>query len=69
MKIDHKIRNGKLQYDINKEAPLSSFLTGEEILPSDQSGIIEEAKFTCSPMEKAFGKETKTAEEQEKKRN
>ena len=45
MTIDDKIRDGKLQYDINKEAlkisALSSgkidkykYLTGEEILPS-----------------------------------
>ena len=47
MKFDDKIRHGKLQYDINREAAkisaLSSrkidryeYLTGEEILPSDQ---------------------------------
>ena len=52
MTIDDKIRDGKLQYDINREAAkisaLSSgkfdkyeYLTGEEILASDQSRIIE----------------------------
>ena len=51
MKIDDKIRDGKLQYDINREAAkisaLSSgkiykyeYLTGEEILPSNQRQII-----------------------------
>ena len=55
MAIDDKIRDEKLQYEINREAAkisvLSSciidkrqFLTGEEILPSDQSRIIEEGK-------------------------
>ena len=50
MTIDNKIKDEKLQYDINREAgkksALSSskigkyeFLTGEEILPSDQSRI------------------------------
>ena len=32
------------------------YLTGEEILPSDQRRIIEQAKFTYSPLGKAFGK-------------
>ena len=48
MTIDHQIRDGKLQYDINREATkisaLSSgkidkyeYLAGEEILPSIQT--------------------------------
>ena len=56
MKIGDKIRDEKLQYDINRKAAkisaLSSgkidkyeFLTGEEIIPSDQRRVIEEAKF------------------------
>ena len=59
MTIDDKIKDEKLQYDINREAAkisaLSSgkinkyeHLTGEEILPSDQSRIIEQANFTYS---------------------
>ena len=35
------------------------FLTGEEILSSDQSRIIVQAKFTYSPSGKAFEKQTK----------
>ena len=61
------IRAERLLYDINREAPkisaLSSgkidkyrYLTGEEILPSDQSRLIEQAKFTYSPLGKAFEK-------------
>ena len=57
MIIDDKIKDEKLQYDINREATkiaiLSSgkidkhkFLTGEEILPSDQSRIIEPATYS-----------------------
>ena len=57
MKIDDKIRDEKLQYDINREAAkipaLSSekmdkyeYLTGEEIPPPDQRRVIEQAKFT-----------------------
>ena len=57
MTIDDQIKNEKLQYDINKEAEklsaLSSgkidnyeYLSGEEILPSNQKQITEQAKFT-----------------------
>ena len=41
------------------------FLAGEEILPSDQSRIIEQAKFSYSPLGKAFEKQIKTIEDQE----
>ena len=68
----------KLQYDINREAAkistLSSgktskyeYLTGEEILPSNQQQIIEQAKFTYSPLGKAFEKQIKRIEDQGKK--
>ena len=61
MTINDKIRDEKLQYDIFKEAAkipaLSSgrndkyeYLTGEEILPSDQSRVIEQAKFIYSSL-------------------
>ena len=41
------------------------YLTGEEILPSDQSRIIiEQLKFTYSPLGKAFEKQIKTIKEQ-----
>ena len=70
MKVDDKIIDEKLQYDINKEAAkipaLSSgkidkyeYLTGEEILPSDRSRKIEQAKFTFSPRNKSFEKQIK----------
>ena len=78
MTIDDQIRDEKLQYDINREAAkisaLSSnkigkyeYLTGEEILPTYQKQIIEQAKFTYSPLEKVFEKQIKTIEDQEKK--
>ena len=35
------------------------YLTCEEILPSNQQEIIEQAKSTYSPLGKAFGKQTK----------
>ena len=37
------------------------------MLPSNQQQIIEQAKFTYSPLEKAFDKQTKTIEDQGKK--
>ena len=80
MTIEDQIKDEKLQYDINREAAkisaLSSgkidkykYLTGEEILPSNQQQIIEKAKFTYSPLGKAFEKQTKTIENQGKKTN
>ena len=35
------------------------YLTGEEILTSNQKQIIEQAKFTYSPLEKVFKEQTK----------
>ena len=78
MKINDQIRYEKLQYDINRKAAkisaLSSgeihkyeYLTGEDILPSNQQQIIEQAKFTYSPLGKAFEKQIKTIEDQGKK--
>ena len=60
MIIDDKIRDEKLQRDINREAAKIStlpsgkidnyeYLTGEEIVPSNQRQIIEQAKFRYSP--------------------
>ena len=75
MTIDDKIREEKLQNNIDKKATkisaLSSgkidkyeYLTSQEILPSDQSRIIEQAQFTYSPLQKSFEKQIKTIEEQ-----
>ena len=43
------------------------YLTDEEILPSDQQKIIEQAKFTYSLLGKAFEKQIKTIEDQGQK--
>ena len=78
MANNEQIRDEKLQYKINREAAkisaLSSgkihkyeYLTGEDILPSNQQQIIEQAKFTYSPLGKAFEKQIKTIEDQGKK--
>ena len=78
MTINDQVKDEKLQYGINREAAkisaLSSnkigkyeYLTGEEILPSNQQQIIEQAKFTYSPLGKAFEKQIKTIEDQGQK--
>ena len=79
MTINDQIRDEKLQYDINRKtaeiSDLSSgkidkyeYLTGKEILLSNQQQIIEQAKFTYSPLGKAFEKQIKTIEDQGEKK-
>ena len=69
MIIDDKIRDKKMQYDINRKAAkisaLSSgkieqyeYLAGEEIQPSDQRRVIQQANFTYFPLGKAFQQQT-----------
>ena len=43
------------------------YLSGEDILPSNQQQIIEQTKFTYSPLGKAFEKQIKTTEDQGEK--
>ena len=43
------------------------YLTGEDILPSNQQQIIEQTKFTNYPLGKPFDKQIKTIEDQGKK--
>ena len=78
MTINDQIKDEKLQYNINREAAKISasslgklhkyeYLTGEDILPSNQQEIIEQTKFTYSPLGKGFDKQIKTIEDQRKK--
>ena len=71
MTINDQIRDGKLQYDINREAAKISawssgkihkyeYFTGEDILPSNQQQITEQAKFTYSPLRKFLWKTNKS---------
>ena len=64
MTIEDQVKYEKLQYDINIEAAkisaLSSgkldkyeYLTGEEILPSNQQQIIQQAKFNLFSFRKS----------------
>ena len=79
MATDYKIKDQKLQYDIEaaKIRELSyrkidkyEYLRGKEILLSHQRQMIEQARFTYSPLGKDFEKKNKikTTEEQAKKR-
>ena len=78
MTINDQIIDEKIQYDINREAAKISallsgkihkyeYLTGEDILTSNQQQIIEQAKFTYSYFGKAFEKQIKTIEDQGQK--
>ena len=78
MTINGQIRDQKLRYGISREAAKISasssgkvhkyeYLTGQDILPSNQQQIIQQAKFTHSPLGKAFEKQIKTIEDQAQK--
>ena len=71
MTIDDKIRDEKLQYDINREAAKKSallsgkidkyeYLTGDQIILSNQKKSDKKANFTYSPLGKALEKEIQT---------
>ena len=69
MSIEDKLRDEKLQYDINRTSKTSAlsprkideyeYLTGKEIPPSDQRRVIDRAKFTYSSLRKALEKQIK----------
>ena len=72
MTINDQIRDEKLQYDINRKtakiSALSSgniqkyeYLTGEDILPSNQQQILEQAKFSYSSLGKLLDSAKKSA--------
>ena len=79
MTIDDKIRDEKLQYKITKKAAklaaLSSkkidkyeYLAGDDILPSNQRQIMEQANFVYYSLGKTFEKHTKIIEMKKKKK-
>ena len=79
MAIEDQISEEKLQYGINRETAKTSallsrkidryeYVASEEILPSNQQQITDQAKCTYSPFGKAFEKQTKTIEDQAEKR-
>ena len=64
MTVEYKIKDEKLQYNIDREAAKISvlscgivkyeYLTGEETLPPDQRRVIQQVKFPHSPLGKAY---------------
>ena len=65
MTIDDKIRDGKLQYDTNREAAKKSalssrkiykyeYLAGEQIVPFNQRQLMEQANFCILSFSKSF---------------
>ena len=76
--FDDQIKDEELQYNINREAAKTSawssgeickyeYLTGEDILPSNQQQIIEQAKFTYPQSGKAFKQQIKTIKDRGEK--
>ena len=74
MKIEDIISDEKIQYDINREVAKISLLSSGKInkyeyyqyylislkvLPSNQTQMIEQAKYTYSILDRAFEKQTK----------
>ena len=60
----------QLKYQLYHQAKFikyHEYLTSEDILPSNQHQIIEQARFTNSPLGKAFEKQTKTIKDQGQK--
>ena len=69
MKNYHEILTEKQQIPALSSGKINKYeyLTGKEILSSDQSRIIEQATFTHSPLGKVFEKQIKTIEDQREK--
>ena len=77
MPIDDMVRDEKLECDINKEAAKMSallsgkidkceHLKGEDILPSNQRQVVEQATFEYSLFGNVFQKQAKTIHDQGK---
>ena len=65
MSIKDQIKDEKLQLSALSSGKIDKYeyLTGEEVLPSNQQQIIQQAKFAYSPLGKAFEKRIKTIED------
>ena len=71
--LDYRIRNEKVQYNLDRESAKiyasssgesdkQKYLKGEKTLPPDQSGIIEQAKITNVIFGKELEKQSKMIE-------
>ena len=66
MILIERLQKYQLYHQSSSELDKYEYLTGEDILPSNQQQTIEQAKFTYSPLGKVFEKQTKTIEDQGK---
>ena len=77
MTVNDKTKDRKLQHDTNRDASKISalsfgkadkyeYIIGEEILPLDQSKVIEPANHIYSPLGKPFEKQIKKLKNKEK---
>ena len=62
--INHSSEAAKISALSSGKIHKYEYLTGEDILPSNQQQIIEQAKFTYPPLGKAFEKQIKTIQDQ-----
>ena len=67
MTIDDKIRDEKISGLSSVIIDKYKYITGEWILPFDQSRIIKQAKFSCSPLGKILENQIKAIENKVKK--
>ena len=56
MVLTEKLQKYQYYHQPSGKTDKHEYLTGEEILPPDQSREVEQANFTSSPLEKAFEK-------------
>ena len=77
--LDYRIRNEKVQYNLDRESAKihasssgesdkQKYLKGEKTLPPDQSGIIEQAKITNVIFGKELEKQSKMIEKKQEKK-
>ena len=64
---DTNIEAAKISALSSGKIDKNEYLTVEEIIRSDESKMIEQAKFTYSPLGKAFEKEIKKTEDEGQK--
>ena len=57
----------QLKYLLYHQVKLVNMNSGEDILPSNQQQINKQAKFTYSPLGKAFDKQIKAIKDQDEK--
>ena len=67
MKNYNMILIAKISASLSEKIDKREYLAREEIFPPGQKRVMEQAKFTYSPLDKAFEKQIKTIEDQGEK--